>query len=831
MSAAAGNAAAGEAAGEEATAKAVHKRYEGLVLVRNKAIRGKGAWYWAHLEPLLVHNADNGLPKAVKLKCCLCDTMFSASNPSRTASEHLKRGTCPNFSSPTTPRPLSSVSPPPPPAESQSQCLSSGAGGGVITSTNNNNNSTGNTAQAPAPQYNHRKRSSSSSSGGGSGLGVGVGSGGTTPTANTNTNANASTMGNTNAPFVPPISVIDPSRFSAEMGFSIGGALVHPTQPHHQVSAQQNQQQLVLMSGGGGGGKGDEMSDARGLFEDSIKRLKSPKTSPGPSLSKSQIECALDYLSDWVYESCGSVSFSSLEHPKFKAFLNQVGVPEVSKREFCGSRLDSRYEETRNESEGKIRDAVFFQISTDGWKRKGGFEDNLVNLTVNLPNGTSVYRRAVFTGGQVPCKYAEEVLWETMAEICGNALQQCVGIVADKFKNSALKNLENQNQWMVNLSCQYQAFNSLIKDFYRELPLFKNVAENCLKLANFVNNKTQVRNSFHKYQLREYGMAGLLRVPMKEHEILNFEPIYALIEDIMSSARVLQLVLLDESYKIVSMEDPIAREFGEMIRDVGFWNDLDAVRSLVRLVKEMAHEFETDRPLVGQCLHMWEELRTKVKDWCVRFHIAEALVEKLIERRFRKNYHPAWAAAYILDPLYLVRDSSGKYLPPFKYLTPEQEKDVDRLITRLVSREEAHIALMELMKWRTEGLDPVYAQAVQLKQKDPSTGKMKIANPHGSRLVWETYLPDFKSLGKVAIRLIFLHATARGFKCNSSFLKWVQAHGRSRLGTDRAQKMIFIAAHSKLDRRDYTSDENKDEELFAASTGEDDVLNDVYVAP
>ena len=61
-------------------------------------------------------------------------------------------------------------------------------------------------------------------------------------------------------------------------------------------------------------------------------------------------------------------------------------------------------------------------------------------------------------------------------------------------------------------------------------------------------------------------------------------------------------------------------------------------------------------------------------------------------------------------------------------MTHEQEKDVDKLIARLVSREEAHIALMELMKWRTEG------PAVQLKHRDPNTRKMKIANPHGFRL-------------------------------------------------------------------------------------------------
>ncbi|KAL2902155.1 Protein STRUBBELIG-RECEPTOR FAMILY 5 [Bienertia sinuspersici] len=821
---------------EEVTAKAVQKRYEGLIMVRNKAVRGKGAWYWAHLEPLLVHNADTGLPKAVKLKCCLCDTMFSASNPSRTASEHLKRGTCPNFSSP---RPVSSVSPPPQVEAPHSGGGGGGGGGGVAAANNIVNTTSGSgggttTPPPPPPQYNHRKRSSSSSSGGGSGAGVGSGSGGTTPNMNASTNTNTATA--TAAPYVAPLSVIDPSRFTPEMGFGGGGALVvHPMQQQQpqqqqQQHQQQSMQQQLAMMGGGGGGRGDDMSNARGMFEDSIKRLKSPKASPGCALSKSQVECAIDYLSDWVYESCGSVSFSSLEHPKFKAFLNQVGVPEVSKKEVCGSRLDARYEEVRNESEVKIRDAMFFQIACEGWKPKGGYgyEENLVNITVNLPNGTSVYRRAVFTGGQVPCKYAEEVLWETMAELSGNGMHKCVGIVGDKFKKTALRNLESDNPWLVNLSCQYQALNSLIKDMYREVGLFRNVGENCLKLANFINNKTQVRIVFHKYQMREYGVGGLFRVPLQEKEEYDdkkIEGMNGLIEDIIRSGRVMQLVLLDESFKIASMEDPLVRDFGEMIRNGCFWNELDAVRSLVRMVKVMAEEMESERALVGQCLEVWEELRRKVKDWCGKFQISEeegGLIEKLIEKRFRKNYHPAWAAAYILDPVYLMRDSSGKYLPPFKYLTNEQEKDVDKLITRLVSREEAHIALMELMKWRTQGLDPVYAQAVQLKQRDPVTGKMRIANPHGSRLVWETYLPEFKSLAKVALRLIFLHATARGFKCNSSFLKWIQPHTRSRSAIDRAQKIIFIAAHSKLDRRDFTTDEQKDQDLFASATGDDD---------
>ncbi|THG19444.1 hypothetical protein TEA_021963 [Camellia sinensis var. sinensis] len=151
---------------DEVAAKAVQKRYEGLVMVRTKAIKGKGAWYWAHLEPILVHNSDTGLPKAVKLRCSLCDALFSASNPSRTASEHLKRGTCPNFNS--APKPISSVSPTSLPG---------------LTSPSSTSHH----------HPNHRKRSSSGGRGGGA--------------------------SSSSSYQVPPLAIVDPTRFSVELAY------------------------------------------------------------------------------------------------------------------------------------------------------------------------------------------------------------------------------------------------------------------------------------------------------------------------------------------------------------------------------------------------------------------------------------------------------------------------------------------------------------------------------------------------------------------------------------------------------------------------------------
>lgn len=294
----------------------------------------------------------------------------------------------------------------------------------------------------------------------------------------------------------------------------------------------------------------------------------------------------------------------------------------------------------------------------------------------------------------------------------------------------------------------------------------------------------------------------------------HYSYVLVMLDDITASARALQNTVLDSSFAPQFCEDQLGREVADLVGSVRFWSDLEAVQDLVKIVKAMVNDIEVDRPLVSQCLPLWEELRSKVKEWCARHDKSEATVYELIETRFGKNYHPAWAAALILDPLYLLRDSSGKYLPPFRCLTSEQEKDVDRLITRLVAREEAHIALMELMKWRSEGLDPLYAQAVQVKERDPVTGRMKAVNPQSRRLVWETCLSEYKSLAKVAVRLLFLHATSCGLKCNWSMWRWAYRNGNSRLAIEKAEKMIFIASHAKLERRDFTNEEEKDAELF-----------------
>ncbi|KAJ7567824.1 hypothetical protein O6H91_01G009000 [Diphasiastrum complanatum] len=722
---------------DDLPAKALRKRYEGLVTVRNKGVKGKGAWYWAHLEPILVQNPENGSAKAVKLRCCLCNAMFSASNPSRTASEHLKPGTCPNFSGAIS-RP--SIPPPHMHQHHQTPLLRASSSSGYS-----------------------RKR-----------------------------NVVALTA------IPPPHVLVDAIRSGSD-------------------AMRSNSTTPLLLSGG------KEDLGALAVLEDNVKKLRSPGmkgVAAVQGLNKVQSEAALNLLAEWLYESCGSVSFACVEHPKFKAFLNQVGLPPVSGKYIAGAKLDAKYMEVKEEADAKLRDALFFQLASDGWKKKKSntMGESLVNITLNLPNGSSLFYRVVYVNASsLSSKTVEEILEEAITCICNAAPERCVGIVADadKYTAKALQELEFRYRWMVNLSCQAQGFSSLLKDFNKHLALFRSVRSECFKLATFFRNKSPARTYLNQYQRQELDCVKLIRMPPDcQFDDPQFGSVLAMLEDVFQSARPLQLTVLDDSFKVFYGEDPQVREVTDVIVGRMFWSDMEAVLSLVNVVKAMIHDMEVDRPLVSQCLPLWNDLRKKVKDWCVRYAKDEAPLEEVIQKRFLKNYHPAWSAAFILDPLYLVRDNSGRYLPPYNYLNSEQEKDVDRLITRLVARDEAHIALMELMKWRSEGLDPLYAQAVQVKERDPVTGRIKAVNPQSRRLVWETRLNEFKLLGKVAARLIFLHATSCGLKCSWSLWRWAFQNENSRLALERAEKMIYIASHAKLERRNFANEEGKDAELL-----------------
>ncbi|ERN03035.1 hypothetical protein AMTR_s00181p00023370 [Amborella trichopoda] len=126
----------------------------------------------------------------------------------------------------------------------------------------------------------------------------------------------------------------------------------------------------------------------------------------------------------------------------------------------------------------------------------------------------------------------------------GGVVQRCVGIVVDRFKAKALRNLESENHWM------------------------------------------------------EHDTVGLIRVLRENHfsdafSGKNFPLIFPTLEDIMATVRALQLVVMDDSFKLLRSQNPLAREVEDIIGDMGFWTQLEAVLSLTKSAMTMAQEIET----------------------------------------------------------------------------------------------------------------------------------------------------------------------------------------------------------------------------------------------
>ena len=68
--------------------------YEKLLRQKEHSER-TGTWFWPHLEPVAF--SQDGNVTSVRLQCLHCQQHMAASNPSRTATEHLRSGSCKQF--------------------------------------------------------------------------------------------------------------------------------------------------------------------------------------------------------------------------------------------------------------------------------------------------------------------------------------------------------------------------------------------------------------------------------------------------------------------------------------------------------------------------------------------------------------------------------------------------------------------------------------------------------------------------------------------------------------------------------------------------------------
>lgn len=103
------------------------------------------------------------------------------------------------------------------------------------------------------------------------------------------------------------------------------------------------------------------------------------------------------------------------------------------------------------------------------------------------------------------------------------------------------------------------------------------------------------------------------------------------------------------------------------ITDITFVVSLENAVKLLEPILALLQSLEADRPLLSQCLPAWYSIYQHVKRWCEEeFHSFEDVMPVLRKRFKGKCYHPAMAAAFLMDPVFWKKDPSGEMYTPDK---------------------------------------------------------------------------------------------------------------------------------------------------------------------
>ncbi|KAK9861151.1 hypothetical protein WJX84_001863 [Apatococcus fuscideae] len=510
--------------------------------------------------------------------------------------------------------------------------------------------------------------------------------------------------------------------------------------------------------------------DAQQTLQSNLKKVRQSEGSAaghpvsGRMVGRLQVDASMAALCDFLYEACSSIPAAAFDHPQLRRALTLLGAAAPPRLDITGARLDARYEEVRGASLAKLRSSASFQLASDGWAaavRAGEGSTRLINIMVNLPSGSTLFQKVVsLEGPSVTDASLEETLQAAVNELPNGQSRSCLGVVTDA--DAALK--------------------PGLLGYFDATP----AARDCLAHAM----TTQLQRILPLRLPPEVECNGVASVGM--------------MQDMQAASKAFQAVLLDPVMRQLMAPGSPTLEMCTTLSNLQLWGDLDSTLNLLLPIRDIVLALQADRPTLSQCLPLWNVIREQAERWGQTCAEDKQIALEVVEKRFQANYHKAWAASYVLDPLYLLPASSNdRWVPPSEKMTAEQQADAETIIKRLAPTDALRAqALVEFTRFRFEGVDPEYARAVQLRQRNPRTNQEEVPNSQVRRVLWESHLAGYTVLSQAAIRLMSLHATACGPRRDGT--RWALLHkGASQITRDRAHKMLLIASQGMLDRKDF----------------------------
>lgn len=246
-------------------------------------------------------------------------------------------------------------------------------------------------------------------------------------------------------------------------------------------------------------------------------------------------------------------------------------------------------------------------------------------------------------------------------------------------------------------------------------------------------------------------------------------------------------------------------------------------------VSDGIHQLEADNALLSQVLDVWYSLEKHFKAWVVANPALADGVLASYERRFKKHYHPAMAAARLLDPINFVR-SQGETQPRLDLdgLRPGQREEVVQLITRLngknVRDADAKAAVEEELDQLDMGAwpDSMKRMGTKLMVRTTQDDGSVTVQPTTHRVtLWERHSELYPMCAGAAVRLLSAHVTTAAAERNWSAWGRTYTNIRNRLGIKTAEKMVYIKANKKLPEGE--GEEDGDGVVVALDFGDEQV--------
>lgn len=244
--------------------------------------------------------------------------------------------------------------------------------------------------------------------------------------------------------------------------------------------------------------------------------------------------------------------------------------------------------------------------------------------------------------------------------------------------------------------------------------------------------------------------------------------------------------------------------------------DLKLGIQLVQPISDGIHELEADKPRLSYMLPFFVALFDHARAFDAEHSTAVGTkVLPIFKARFDKHYDKAWAAAFLVDPIFASQGSEGWYLPfSRKELSNAKVEDALQCLQELAGTEHRDAVAAEFTRLRLSALPQSMARDLPFltaRTKLPN-GRETVVTTDMRRTWWDINSHHFPLISQAAIRLLSFHVTSCATERNWS--RWGQlcTKASNRRTLERSEKLVTIMSskHNVEGGQDCVDDDDDD---------------------